>query len=347
MALSPNDSAGSELTIDEALGVLGLQPGATKDQIDAAYIELSPSAHPDTGGSTEAFIRLTEARDTALGSRIQSSMVPVDLIRVILSAGQEERQSHQREREQERKQEAAKAESKRVTSNIVMSSTRKYRELRRRAALFGSISLGLTVLETDILPRFGESVPQFPGSEWLFAILTAMLGIRFWVLSNQAEDISQSVEDFSERLSERSFCLHLIHSIARQMVYDSAASGQSWGRLEWYRGIRGWVARTADLLEQMDEEDRPPSRARLRVRLILHRLRLQGPWCHLVHAWRFMFGVRLKATHELAEEIGYDDFRRLLMAKGIEHGIIEEVEVQGSDRPMISYSLAKSKAVSQ
>jgi hypothetical protein len=46
--------------------VLGLRPGATKDDIERKYRELARAAHPDTGGSHEAFTTLQRARTEAL-----------------------------------------------------------------------------------------------------------------------------------------------------------------------------------------------------------------------------------------------------------------------------------------
>ncbi len=42
--------------------VLGLKPGATPDEIDAAYRKKAKAAHPDNGGSVEAMQELNEAR---------------------------------------------------------------------------------------------------------------------------------------------------------------------------------------------------------------------------------------------------------------------------------------------
>lgn len=42
---------------------------------------------------------------------------------------------------------------------------------------------------------------------------------------------------------------------------------------------------------------------------------------------RFVFGHRLIMTHEIARMIGFGDFRRLMVAKGTELGMIESREV--------------------
>jgi hypothetical protein len=51
----------------EALAVLGLDEGATAEQIRAAHRRLMQQHHPDRGGSPEAAARINRARDILLG----------------------------------------------------------------------------------------------------------------------------------------------------------------------------------------------------------------------------------------------------------------------------------------
>lgn len=61
-------SSSGTMTRDEALDVLGLDSGATADDIRAAYRRLMARAHPDQGGSTWMAAKLNEARAVLLGS---------------------------------------------------------------------------------------------------------------------------------------------------------------------------------------------------------------------------------------------------------------------------------------
>lgn len=51
----------------EAYQILGLQPGASREEIQAAYRRLIQRVHPDHGGSSYLAARLNQARDVLLG----------------------------------------------------------------------------------------------------------------------------------------------------------------------------------------------------------------------------------------------------------------------------------------
>lgn len=54
------------LSREEALQVLGLEPGASREEIQAAHRRLIQRLHPDRGGSGYLAARLNEARDRLL-----------------------------------------------------------------------------------------------------------------------------------------------------------------------------------------------------------------------------------------------------------------------------------------
>ncbi len=63
---SNSTSNSTNLTVEEAYAILGLEPGADRDSIIQAHKQLMQKMHPDRGGSSHLATKINQAKDVLL-----------------------------------------------------------------------------------------------------------------------------------------------------------------------------------------------------------------------------------------------------------------------------------------
>ena len=66
-AQTPPPRGKKTMNIDEAMEVLGLKPGYTKEEVVKAHRRMMQKVHPDRGGSDYLAAQINQAKDTLLG----------------------------------------------------------------------------------------------------------------------------------------------------------------------------------------------------------------------------------------------------------------------------------------
>jgi hypothetical protein len=278
---------------DEALGVLGLSPGASRAEIEAAFRGAMKVAHPDSGPDSDeaAARRLNEAREKALEAlQPSTALVPVEVRDLVRAATYGQSQ-------------VAKANAAdKAVRQVVLHHIGELAQIRRRrtaaAALSGGIAAVLVVmrLSNTLVPESRIQQILIGVAIATLSLAAAVLGCWAWLVSSRETLLELRIEEAAETLADKATVM--------DSVAEIALSG-TWSRAELIEGVRAWIQRH----EQPDVT--------------------------------LASGAGSIPLVTLAADIGAVDFARLLTAKGLESGIIEEYSgVDSQGRPHFGFRLA-------
>ena len=324
---------------EQAFRTLGLPSDASEEQIRAAFLQLVKSSHPDRGGECEEVENVIAARDSALESLKSSAVEPLQIISELIKVMQAERAEDAKRREaevarqeQDERRSEAREESRRVSSRIAFTHGARYRELARVAGIMAAASVGIAVLSAN------SWLAVFPYSAPILTVLGIILGIAAWKSKRNPEDVKLHIDNLSEAMTERAFYTDMLLEV---LPYCGQAP---WSRSALIHGIYQWIEASSDLRDEHeayleDDDDYPPYWPKSYYRL--RKFRLLRVWRAYYNASNFFCGFRAKAPWEVARMIGASDFQRLLVAKGLEHSIILELEIEPSHntRQSVKYLL--------
>lgn len=284
----------------ESFEKLGLDPGASEGEVEAAFRRLAKDMHPDVGGEHDEMAELLRAREIALESLGSRSLVTRAAIVELATASTRALESQQRQIERQQKQDA----SNRMVSRIVRHHTSRYKRYRRGAAFVGWVSVATGILTARIIPGTGGTILDMPLLAPFFLALALLAAVYYWMLYVSAENIQHAIEDTSESLEYKSTYVDLIYEIADKAYVSPPVRDRPWTREELLESVERWIGYPAKLVFPLIPQiSRDPSLRRL------------------------------------ARTIGVPEFVRLLISKGLAQDTLEEHEERSRGRISVRYSL--------
>jgi hypothetical protein len=317
---------GGDPTVTQAFELLGLAPGATPDAIQDRFRELAPEVHPDVpGGDEESFKRLEAARRVALAAHHSTALVPLDQVTELIRAatgGLAERTERQ-----ERANQAT-----RFVGGLVRAHTSKLKRVQRTAGITAAIA-GLTAAVLQYIKTKGAFYGDYYDYDYIPNGLSIALtipfvycGFRAWIGRERGIAIAGALEDIAETFDDRSTIVDAVYEIE-----DESEIERPWTRDMLIRAVAKWAhldrngSGTSDGLSRLWWLPLRRRRRFLRDPFGLRELRLSR--------------AASRDLRSLAWVIGPDDFARLLLTKGLEHGVISEREVIDGERLYLLYDV--------
>jgi len=304
------------MKIDEARLVLGIEGNATEEDIRRSFRQKVLEAHPDRGGSEEQVTALIEARDLLLQEPSASTALATTAAGSLAPA--EERAIRAAERSEHR------AVAKGIAERLTLRQVSPLRTARNTYFLISGIGALATALFTavervSVLMKFSPlSSLAFTGS---VTALSALLGL---IAQQRVQRIQMAMEETMHYLDSKADCADLLSAVLAD------AGPPPWGLSRFghflSRGLRSHA----------EAELPPPLRGTLRQGL--QDLFLLGPLAFLFGPRRGPLAWRMLA---LLRQMGPDDFARLVLAKGMEHGVLKEVSTYDEGAfPKVAYAPA-------
>jgi hypothetical protein len=276
------------MEITEAFSILNLSIESNGDEIEKRYKKLSKIHHPDTGGTNEEFLRLTNAKDLAkLFAENKSLMIIANHV-----YGNE----------------LAIVEKRKEVSNQISSylnrTERKYRsryQNLKEISLISALTSGILGVVTNKSFPFLEMFPE--NYKGYLLIIAAVFGLFFLMITFRTNQLKDKIDELKEIFENKEevykifltiFKLSDNQSLKRHEIYENIAKSSFDDEVEYKSSIRNL---------------------------------LLSPKSNSIN-----FLIRL---------VGYDDFGKILILKGVSTKMLQEVEIKEDDKLEIKYNFIK------
>lgn len=193
---------------DEALSVLGLEPGASRAEILAAYRELAQMLHPDKFGENkrlraraeQQMKRINEARDVLLKAAGASS-------RGGSASRREGRASADSSPEAILFEATARARAAETARLAVVAQLRTMRERRRSMLVMAGVAAIVAFLFLRVRGGLGAMIASIASMVAVWGVVDAvMLSSQVEALKTRARELLQT-RDAARKIAEEAACL--------------------------------------------------------------------------------------------------------------------------------------------
>lgn len=199
-------------------------------------------------------------------------------------------------------QQHARETSRQLVKQIASRRSTPFKMMRRIVALIGATSGAAAILGSKIVPMFDEILPiSFGTTRWL-AYGAALCGVAYILFLAMAETAERIVLEFDNILNDKSEYLDIVYEMLNEME-----AGKSWSRSELEAGVNKW----------------------LRVH--------GGQGGSISSLLSYLFDQT--SNCELAKVVGASDVLRLLLSRGMQHGVLRSSELVEDDRLVVKYTL--------
>ncbi|HRG01126.1 MAG TPA: DnaJ domain-containing protein [Bacteroidia bacterium] len=195
-----------------------------------------------------------------------------------------------------------KKDSDAIISKIYRRQGSKYKKYKQLAKFSGIASGAMALVTSKLVPLFEGILGQHPIYSAAFGILAFTAGFYYLMFNSMAERIQDSIDDLKDSLDDKANYIDILTSI----LLNQKNLNEIITRREFERIIQDWL-----------DEDRPVRLERLELHLLIDK----------------------DSLNRIARRIGKTDFSKLLISKGLEKEILEEVNTVEGNLPTIGYKL--------
>ena len=191
--------------------------------------------------------------------------------------------------------------SKEAIVQVIKRQTSRYKRYRRTTALLGLLFGAVGLL-------YGLAIPQYDGLypyiSIPFYLLAVTFGLFYGIGLIAADILAQAIEDLGDTLDDKAVFVHLVYQVSGE-----PESAPVWSRDEMERWVKEWSGQ--------------------------RRLSVSG-----LVSLPISLRLRSDDIRTLARLIGASDFTRILVAKGLGSGVLQEDETVKGGRLIVRYSFS-------